>query len=40
MISRDQDQGFHSCLPFPGIVLNLQKLRDVIAGVLERAAAG
>ncbi len=38
--SRDQDQGFHCCLPFPGIVLSLRKLRDVIAGVLERAAAG
>jgi hypothetical protein len=32
---RDQDQGFHCCLPFCSLVLGLRQLRDVVAGVLE-----
>jgi hypothetical protein len=36
---RDQDQRFHSCLPLRGLVLDLQKLRNVIASVLERDEA-
>jgi len=33
---RDQQQGFHRCLPFRRFVLGLRELRDVGAGVLER----
>ena len=33
---RDQDQGFHCCLPLRGLVLVLRELGDVVAGVLER----
>jgi len=33
---RDQDQGFHGRLPLWGRVLSLRKLRDVVAGILER----
>ena len=32
----DQDQGFHRCLPFCGLVLGFRKLRDVSAGIVER----
>jgi hypothetical protein len=32
----DQDQAFHGCLPLWRLVLGPRKLRDVIAGVLER----
>jgi hypothetical protein len=31
----DQDQGFHSCLPFRRLVLGLREPRNVIAGILE-----
>jgi hypothetical protein len=33
---RDHDQGFHCRLPLRSLVLGLRKLRDVIAGILER----
>ena len=33
---RDQDQRFHRGLPLGGFVLGLRKLRDVVAGILER----
>jgi hypothetical protein len=33
---RDQDQRFHRSLPFPRLMLGHRKLRDVVAGVLER----
>ena len=39
----DQDQGFHRCLPFRGLVLGIRKPRDEFAGILKRddlAAAG
>ncbi len=32
---RDQDQGLHCCLPFPGLVFDLRKLRDVVAGIFK-----
>jgi hypothetical protein len=40
---RDQDQGLHCRLPVRGFVLGFRKLRNVLAGVLQRdelAAAG
>ena len=33
---RHQDQGLHGRLPLRGLVLTLGKLRDVVAGILER----
>jgi hypothetical protein len=30
----DQDQGFHCCLPFCGLVLSVWQLRDEFPGVL------
>src|SRR2546430_11300290 len=32
----DEDQAFHCCLPFLGLVFGLRKSRDVVAGILER----
>jgi hypothetical protein len=37
---RHQDQGFHCSLPFSGLVNGLRKLRDVVAGVLQRDERG
>jgi hypothetical protein len=33
---RDQDQGFHCCLPLRGLMLGFREFRDVLAGILER----
>jgi hypothetical protein len=33
---RDQDQRFHGCLPFRGLMLGLRRFRDVLAGIFER----
>jgi len=33
---RDEHQGLHRCLPFGRGMLSLRKLRDVVAGILER----
>jgi hypothetical protein len=35
-VCRHQDQGFHCSLPLGSRMLSLRKLRDVVAGVLER----
>jgi hypothetical protein len=32
---RDEDQGFHCCLPFGGLVLGFRELRDIGSRLLE-----
>ena len=40
IVFRDQDQGFHGCLPLWCLVLGFRKLRDVGPSILQRDEAG